>query len=819
MTKLLGVLSVAAALAIGFARQSFAQVAPEAGGALDKALADAGTNRTQLQLALDQVSASRRDGLVFLIENMPQRDLQTLSGDFLLENVNLSFDAWETAPWHGQVSRELFFNEVLPYACMTERREDWRKKLHEQCATIVAGCKTPGEAAHLLNQKIFPLFKVKYSTGRRRPDQSPSETIASGIATCTGLSILLVDACRSVGVPARVTGTPMWSNMRGNHTWVEIWDGGWHYAGAAEADSEGLDHGWFTHDASEAKKESAEHSIYSTSFRKTGLAFPMVWSPGTKWVSAVNVTDRYTPSVVPTDSGLVRLLVKVLDAPAGKRVVADVTVAETGNPAGALKAKSRGETSDLNDIASFEVAPGKTYIIAARVDGKSTQRELALSTNRQELVTLALADTPSVTVPSQFCYAQPPAAKALSPQDASQLRKALSDYFAAGAEKQAKWKFTSKQEKLLKENEPAVRLVAWDAYRSAPIHDADKADFDSHLVNSGKYQSPYTVKTVGTRPPNGWALFIAMHGGGGAPKELNDSQWRQMQRYYRDHPEAGGYIYLALRAPNDTWNGFYDDYVYPLVDTLIRQFRLFGDIDPDKVFIMGYSHGGYGAFAIGPKMPDRFAAIHASAAAPTDGETTGKTLRNTVFTVMVGELDTMYGRYERDKKFKADMAQLKGNRDDIYPVTVTIVNGNGHTGLPDRDKIKEMYPAVRNPVPRELTWLMTDGVITDFFWLRVPHPAKQQEILASCRDNRFVVTANDAVTAATVYCDSRLVDFSKPLQIEVNGETVTRRFSPSLKSFCECLLRRGDPEFAFSASFDLHKDQATGRLVLAGVPR
>ena len=100
-----------------------------------------------------------------------------------------------------------------------------------------------------------------------------------------------------------------------------------------------------------------------------------------------------------------------------------------------------------------------------------------------------------------------------------------------------------------------------------------------------------------------------------------------------------------MRAPNDTWNGFYDDYVYPLMDNLVRQFLLFGDVDPNKVFIMGYSHGGYGAFAIGPKEPDLFAAIHASAAAPTDGETTGKTLRNTIFTCMVGEKDTMYGRF------------------------------------------------------------------------------------------------------------------------------------------------------------------------------
>src|SRR5205809_1061027 len=237
-----------------------------------------------------------------------------------------------------------------------------------------------------------------------------------------------------------------------------------------------------------------------------------------------------------------------------------------------------------------------------------------------------------------------------------------------------------------------------------------------------------------------------MHGGGNAPKQINDSQWRVMQRYYKDHPEAGGYLYLALRAPNDTWNGFYDVYVYPLVANLIREFLLFGDVNPNKVCILGYSHGGYGAFAIGPKMPDRFAAIHASAAAPTDGETTAKTLRNTIFTYMIGEKDTMYGRIDRCRKFEEEVRTLRGERSDIYPVTMQVIAGNGHTGLPDRDKIKDMYPARRNPVPRELTWLMTDSVIKDFFWLHVPTPAKKQEIEAVCRDNHITVTTSTGVT-------------------------------------------------------------------------
>ena len=60
------------------------------------------------------------------------------------------------------------------------------------------------------------------------------ESMETGLASCTGLSILLIDACRSVGVPARFVGTPLWADGSGNHSWVEIWDGGWHFVGAAE---------------------------------------------------------------------------------------------------------------------------------------------------------------------------------------------------------------------------------------------------------------------------------------------------------------------------------------------------------------------------------------------------------------------------------------------------------------------------------------------------------------------------------------------------------------------------------------------------------
>ncbi len=743
----------------------------------------------------------------FLVENMPTRDLQALSADYLLENVAVAYEAFGKAPWRDRVPKEIFFNDVLPYASVDESRDAWRKRLYEMAAPLVVNCKTPSEAAQRLNEKIFPLTGVRYSTERRSANQGPLETLESRIATCTGLSVLLVDACRAVGVPARVAGTPLWFNKRGNHTWVEIWDNGWHFTGAAEPDPAGLNRGWFTHDASQAIKDHPRHAIYASSFARTGLAFPTVWARNVQYVSAVNVTERYTPAQGLAETNSVRLLVKVLDRPAGKRIAARVSVIDTNNPATAkleeLEGMSRDESADLNDILPLQVAFNGAYQVRVESNGRNITKPFRSGTNTQELLVVTLLDTPLLALPSQVCYAPPPVDASLKPKDEARLKKALGEYFAAPVEKRVEWKFPNGLEKLLRENEPAVRRAAWEAYREAPIHDSAREDFMTNQVRFESNLSSYTVKQVGTRPTNGWALFIAMHGGGNAPREVNDRQWKVMQNYYREHPEAGGYLYVALRAPNDTWNGFYDTYVYPLIGNLVQNFLLFGEVDPNKVFIMGYSHGGYGAYAIGPKTPDRFAAIHASAAAATDGETTARTLRNTVFTAMVGEKDTMYGRYERNLKFRASLEELRGERKDIYPAGVQIIEGHGHTGLPDRDKIVDMYPAVRNPAPTELTWLTTDNVVRDFFWLRCDSPAKELEFDAICRNNKITVKTSAGVSRATVFLDQRLVDFDQPVMVELNGKELKMKVRPSLRVLCETLTRRGDPELAFSARLDL----------------
>jgi poly(3-hydroxybutyrate) depolymerase len=243
-----------------------------------------------------------REAARWLLDHMPTADRNSPEVAALLPvNVRLALQVRREAPWKEMLSDELFNNYVLPYACVNEKREEWRSDFHRRFAPKVAGCKTPGEAAKLLNETIFKELGVSYHpTKRPKPDQSPSESIEAGYASCTGLTILLVNACRAVGVPARFVGTPLWTtgkgdeqgNHAGNHSWVEVWDGEmWRAIGASEPGE--LDACWFMENAAKADPTKAIHRIYATSYGDGDRHFPVVWAPDDTTVRALDVTASY----------------------------------------------------------------------------------------------------------------------------------------------------------------------------------------------------------------------------------------------------------------------------------------------------------------------------------------------------------------------------------------------------------------------------------------------------------------------------------------------------------------------------------------------
>ena len=122
----------------------------------------------------------------FLAENRPPGD-EALSLQLLEENLFLALAAREAFAWAKDVSEEMFLNDVLPYAVLDESRERWRGEMFARVVPIVMGCSSMEEAAMRINDELFDVVNVHYNTGRKRPNASPSESIAPGRATCTCL--------------------------------------------------------------------------------------------------------------------------------------------------------------------------------------------------------------------------------------------------------------------------------------------------------------------------------------------------------------------------------------------------------------------------------------------------------------------------------------------------------------------------------------------------------------------------------------------------------------------------------------------------------
>jgi hypothetical protein len=264
----------------------------------------AGTNRTAWEQALRDVPQAQRKTLEFLMRQMPDHDARSLDAAFLLRQVELAHRARAAVPWGSALDDAMFLGFVVPYAQGNERREDWRTDFVARFLPTVLDCKTPGEAARRLNETIFDTLNVHYSTGRARADQAPSESIAQGKASCTGLSILLANACRACAVPARLVSV-VWPHKAGNHTWVEVWDGAqWRFVGADEPDPAGLDRGWFVGDAAQAAAASEpRHRPWAVSFAATGTKFAAGWGRGIElW--GIDRSDAYRTPTADGDAAL-----------------------------------------------------------------------------------------------------------------------------------------------------------------------------------------------------------------------------------------------------------------------------------------------------------------------------------------------------------------------------------------------------------------------------------------------------------------------------------------------------------------------------------
>jgi poly(3-hydroxybutyrate) depolymerase len=338
------------------------------------------------------------------------------------------------------------------------------------------------------------------------------------------------------------------------------------------------------------------------------------------------------------------------------------------------------------------------------------------------------------------------------------------------------------------------------AERQAQLKTERAGELDKRTIELAGKTLRWEERVFGDAPTNGRSLWISMHGGGNAPARVNDRQWTNQVSLYK--PAEG--IYVAPRAPTDTWNLWHQSHIDPMFDRLVENYVALRGVNPDRVYILGYSAGGDGVWQLAPRMADRWAAAAMMAGHPNDASLLP--LRNLPFALFVGGNDSAYNRNKIVADRAEQLAKLRETDSGSYEHLARVYAGLPHwMNRKDAEALPWMAQHTRNPWPKKVVWRQDDVTHTRFYWLAVP-PAEakaKRQIVATVEQQEISVTG-DVPQGTILRLSDALIDLDRPLRVLVNSNLVfSGKATRQVEAIRESLQQRADPRSA-----------ATARLVL-----
>ncbi|MDB5313682.1 MAG: hypothetical protein JWO38_7884 [Gemmataceae bacterium] len=349
---------------------------------------------------------------------------------------------------------------------------------------------------------------------------------------------------------------------------------------------------------------------------------------------------------------------------------------------------------------------------------------------------------------------------------------------------------------LTKADSDAARALIWKAH-SAVVAKDRAAEVHDRVLKDGRLEMPFFMKAFGKKPAGGRSLWVSLHGGGGAPKAVNDGQWENQKGLYQ--LEEG--LYLAPRAPTNTWSLWHEGHIDRLFGRLIEDLIVLEEVDPDRVYVMGYSAGGDGVYQLAPRMADRWAAAAMMAGHPNDASPLS--LRNVPFALQVGGKDAAFDRNKVAAEWGDKLDRLRKDDPDGYEHFVKIHEDKGHwMNREDKVALPWMAKHRRNPVPKRVVWKQAGTTHDRSYWLAVPAgQAKPGSLVSATVDKQTVeVTAAEQVTKLLIRLDDRMLDLDRPVTVTYRGKVLFEGIAPrTIGGLSRTLAGRGDPKLVFDA--------------------
>lgn len=149
-------------------------------------------------------------------------DYELITADFLINNIDLAFYAWENFPWCNNLSFDLFCEYILPYRCGNEHlTNDWRKILLKQFAWLPDSVKNNTSMANAYSFLYSDINKWMTSEFEVYPFNISLENLLKfKDGNCHDENNMYQYACRAMGITVISDYLPGWGKRKqANHRW------------------------------------------------------------------------------------------------------------------------------------------------------------------------------------------------------------------------------------------------------------------------------------------------------------------------------------------------------------------------------------------------------------------------------------------------------------------------------------------------------------------------------------------------------------------------------------------------------------------------
>ena len=149
-------------------------------------------------------------------------DLTNITADYLIDNIDWAFRAWEESPYTSRYSFDDFLRYVLPYRVGNEPLTQWRSQAYQRYRHLMDSVYTPRQVA----TSIALNGGIRYNVGMTKyPYVQSYEEMAKGRwGLCGDLAAYQALSLRAIGIPASCDFVPAWANRNSGHCWGVLKD-------------------------------------------------------------------------------------------------------------------------------------------------------------------------------------------------------------------------------------------------------------------------------------------------------------------------------------------------------------------------------------------------------------------------------------------------------------------------------------------------------------------------------------------------------------------------------------------------------------------